>query len=291
MYKYRLFYLKKVTLNKNELVENKCFTSQEVLSIYKAATNVNRFIDKLYRLIPVSDAKDEVFKMCKNVDGYDPKYIHQIARSVRSYFLEFDIYLEHHKRLFQKIKKEDFYKKITSSIYDSNDYYILATVFRNYIVHSSDINHETFFNASGYKINVYKEKLLKDIHISNSGKNAIKRQSEKIDLLKVIEESFGALKKVNEIIISFFFNISIQNDIKTLNLFYDRIKNNEKTTWMVIDFTKLANNEDVIINNSKSMQSVDVEYLYWTDYALLLNMIPKDNQITERCNNVATSAR
>lgn len=291
MNKYGILYIQKVISNKNELIEDKSFNNSEAQIIYKTATNVNRFIDRLYSIVPVSDAKDEVFTMCKNVDGYNPKQVHQIARYIRSYFLEFDIFIKHYERIFRKIKKEDFYKKITSSAYDSNDYYILAGVLRNYIVHHSDINHETLFNKNGYEVNAYKVKLLSDIHISNSAKEAINRQSEKIDLLKVIEESFSALQKVDRAFIDFFFNPQVQNDSKILNDFYARIKNYGKTTWMVIDFTKLLNNDDVIIKNLESMQSIDVEYLFWNDYALLLNMIPKDNQINERCNDAESSAR
>lgn len=291
MNKYRIFYVQKVIPGKNELLEDKSFNSQEAQIIYKAATNVNRFIDRLYSIIPASDAKDEIFTMCKNLDGYNPKQVHQIARLIRSYFLEFDIYIKHYERIFRNIKKEDFYKKITSGVYDSNDYYILAGVLRNYIVHHSDINHETLFNKNGYEVNAYKVRLLSGIHISKSAEEAINRQPEKIDLLKVIEESFSALKKVNRAFIDLFFDPQVQDDSKILNDFYARIKNYGKTTWMVIDFTKLVNNAGVVFNNLESMQSIDVEYLFWDDYALLLNMIPKDNQINERCNDAESSAR
>lgn len=66
-----------------------------------------------------------------------------LERKARSFFLEFEIFLDHWKKYMSwRGKKEEFkavFDQATHSTFENSDQYALASMLRNYIAHNADV--------------------------------------------------------------------------------------------------------------------------------------------------------
>lgn len=125
-----------------------------------------------------------------------------LERKARSFFLEFDIFLDHwNKYMSYRGKKEEFktvFEKATHDAFDSSDDYALAAMLRNYIAHSSDIIQGQFWGGNDvHDVGCSKEVLLADSTFNITKKEIIKRQPAQFISLTPIMT--GALEKLQEI--------------------------------------------------------------------------------------------
>lgn len=124
-----------------------------------------------------------------------------LERKARSFFLEFEIFLDHwNKYMSWHGKKEGFktvFEEATHNAFDSSDDYALASMLRNYIAHNADVIQGKFWGGGMYDVGCSKDVLLADDSFSKTKKEIIKRQPAKLISLTPIMK--GALEKLREI--------------------------------------------------------------------------------------------
>ena len=161
--------------NRGQIVQCDLFDEVEVKSITNAVISMECLFTNMDRSFAAEEALRE-FKAELNSLVSDNKYdIARVDRRFRAYVMEFRLFLDHWKKHISDLKKQDekysalyekLYKDVTSSTYDSNDYYVLATVIRNYVVHGYDsINHAHVGDAAVTLLNA--KKRIDDAEISS----------------------------------------------------------------------------------------------------------------------------
>lgn len=134
-----------------------------------------------------------------------------LERKARSFFLEFDIFLDHwNKYMSYRGKKEEFkvvFEKATHDAFDSSDNYALAAMLRNYIAHSSDVIQGQFWGGNDvYDVGCSKEVLLADSTFNKTKKEIIKRQpAQIISLTPIMAGAIEKLREIHKVFLGFDF--------------------------------------------------------------------------------------
>ena len=175
-----------------------------------------------------------------------------LERKARSFFLEFDIFLDHwNKYMSYRGKKEEFkdvFEKATHDAFDSSDNYALAAMLRNYIAHSSDVIQGQFWGGNDvYDVGCSKDVLLADSTFNKTKKAIIKRQpAQFISLTPIMTGALEKLREIHKVFLEFDFGeeeisaakviIAAVNEIRTAKL-EDKhwcIENSQKLPLMTL---------------------------------------------------------
>lgn len=109
------------------------------------------------------------------------------------------------------------FKQITSGIYDTNEAYAMLCILRNYLVHSNDVVHGVHIGFDGLKIWTDRDIVLRDVEWSKAKKELLQRQEKKLDLLKVIKDSKGALNIIHDSILSKIVTDELKENANSLS--------------------------------------------------------------------------
>ncbi len=269
--------------NRGQIVQCDLFDEVEVKSITNAVISMECLFTNMDRSFAAEEALRE-FKAELNSLVSDNKYdIARVDRRFRAYVMEFRLFLDHWKKHISDLKKQDekysalyekLYKDVTSSTYDSNDYYVLATVIRNYVVHGYDsINHAHVGDAAK-EVFIDRDSLFK-IDVAASARPVIQKQEEEINLLQVAQESFTALQTVQEQLMNFQITEEIGQAAVTLLNAKKRIDDAEISSkrWMLIGEQKPKE----ISWKGKMVQGIDLEYriMNWDGYIAIAQYVAK----------------
>ena len=170
--------------------------------LHSAVRLLSRLQKNVDRIVYVESTYQEFSSLKSSLR--EPGRISQIAleRKARSFFLEFDIFLDHWQKYISHHSRTKEYKELfdhlTHDAFDSSDNYALATMLRNYVTHSADVIQATFWGENMFDVGCYKDVLLNDSSFSKTKKDIIKRQPAKFMPLSPIMK--GALEKLSEAI-------------------------------------------------------------------------------------------
>ncbi len=160
-----------------------------------------------------------------------PSYKTDIALEIRarSFFLEFDIFLDHWSKYMSFRNKKTSFKMVldkeTHAAFDSSDAYALAAIIRNYAAHYGDIIQGKFWGGNKYDVGCSKDVLLDDKKLSQTKRDIINRQpAQLISFSPIMQESLVKLKQMHETFLRFDIDqedresaITIRNFISTID--------------------------------------------------------------------------
>lgn len=217
------------------------FNDIECEHIFVAAGRIENFINHVSRFNSVADSFKEF------LEAVEGDYHHELLeRRIRGYILEVDILLKHwEKFLGHKGKKEDF-KNITHKEFDGCEAYALICTFRNYLVHSSDIMHGQHKDFDGMKIWADRDFIIKDFNWSKAKRELLKKQEKRIDLVKVIQDSFPAVVRIHNTVLELLIDKQVKEDCDYLCKCACKTTLINATAWFVFDFKGI---ESVNISN------------------------------------------
>ena len=147
----------------------------------------------------------------------------ELEVKARSFFLEFEIFLDHWKKyMSRRGKKEEFkpvFDKATHDAFDSSDDYAMATMLRNYIAHNSEVIQGKFWGGQGTcDVGSSMDLLLSDPSFSKTKKEIIKRQpAQFISLTPVMRGGLEKLREIHKIFMDFDFSEEDVDAAKVVN--------------------------------------------------------------------------
>ena len=223
---------------------------------------MENFINHIARFNSVADSFKEFLEAVENDANHE-----LLERRIRSYILEVDILLKHWEKFLGHRGNDKVFSNITHKEFDSCEAYALVCTFRNYLVHSSDIMHGQHKGFDGVKIWADRDFILKDFKWPAAKRDLLKKQDKKIDVVKVLEESFPAVDRVHNAALELLIDKQLKEDCNYL------CKCAVKTTliinaidWFVFDFkgTEPVNMSNVI--GGVPGMGVDYYRLNWDAY-------------------------
>lgn len=229
--------------NRGQLNQCTLFSEEETIALSKAVATMERFFSNMDRSFAVEEALEEFKSELSSLKSNNDYDIARVDRRFRAYVMEFRLFLDHWKKYIGDIEDESYrsaydalYNDVTSTAYDNNDSYVLATVIRNYVVHGYDSINHAHINGVDNRIFISRDKLFL-INVAASARPVIQKQDEEIDLLKVAEESFSSLQSVHEQLVNFQISEEIGQAAVTLLNAKKRIDDAsiEAETWMIIE--------------------------------------------------------
>ena len=207
-----------------------------------------------------------------------------LERKARSFFLEFEIFLDHwNKYMSWRGRKEEFktvFEDATHTAFDSSDNYALASMLRNYIAHNSDVIQGKFWGGKTYDVGCSKDVLLADDSFSKTKKEIIKHQPAKlISLTPIMKGALEKLWEIHKIFMSFDFGEEEISAARIVNDTITTIKTSEmqdKHLCFVNDIkrpitTYTAENEPI-----ETVWATEYHDFDWKDYTeVLAYLLPK----------------
>lgn len=250
--------------------ECKVFDDEEINKIYASSLRLEKFIFDWRRGESIRQAYFDLYSSLKGADS--PNFSNRvfISRRVRGYILEFDLFLNHWKKyLTEKLNNGgELYQAIVSKMFDTNDSYALICAFRNYLVHSNDLDHHINISFDGVRILVNRDYILSDFNWPEAKRELLKRQNEEIDLIKAIKESFEAIGEIQSAFLDLIITDELKNDCVFLNEMHKKVSLiNGKVFYSI----EMKDNE---LGNSKEQGiPLDVGYveINWDMYNKILN--------------------
>lgn len=207
------------------------FNAFECEHIFMAAGRMEKFINYIARFNSVADSFREFLEAVENDAGHE-----LLERRIRSYILEVDILLKHWEKFFGHRGKGEDFKNIMHKEFDSCEAYALICIFRNYLVHSSDIMHGQHKGFDGIKIWADRDLILNDYKWSAAKKELLKKQDKKIDLIKVIQETFPSVDRIHNAALELLIDKQVKEDCDYLCKCTARTILINATDWFVFDF-------------------------------------------------------
>lgn len=102
-----------------------------------------------------------------------------LERRARSFFMEFDVFLDHwQKYISHHSKKTEFkelYKQLTNDAYDHSDDYAMSTILRNYVTHNANVIQSALWGSNVFDVGCSKNVLLNDRSFNKAKKEIIRR--------------------------------------------------------------------------------------------------------------------
>lgn len=160
----------------------------------------------------IESAYDEFISFKKTVTAPAIKTDIELEVKARSFFLEFEIFLDHWNKYMSRRGKKDGFKpvfdKATHGAFDSSDDYALASMLRNYIAHNSEVIQGKFWGGQGtYDVGCSKDLLLSDSNFSKTKKEIIKRQpAQYISLTPIMSGALDKLREIHKVFMNFDFS-------------------------------------------------------------------------------------
>lgn len=220
------------------MAESNLFTEDESARMFQAAVSMDRLFNNMFRMSSVEEAYAELKVQLVGIKGPNPELERRIIRRVRSYILEYDIFLKHWERYFAKRVKDGKrrYKEITHPAFDDNEAYALICTLRNYLVHSDDIVHGQHIGFDGFGLWADRALIINDMDWPNAKRNLLQRQPEKIDILKLIDDSLEPIKDVHDKLIECLLTEEVKEDCDYLNSMFGRTIPVKSVAWYIWDF-------------------------------------------------------
>ena len=185
----------------------------------------------------------------------------------RSFFLEFEIFLDHwNKYMSRRGKKDEFkpvFEKATHDAFDSSDDYAMAAMLRNYIAHSSEVIQGRFWGGNNvYDVGCSKDLLLADDTFNKTKKEIIKRQpAQFISLTPIMRSALEKLREIHKTFMDFDFS---EEDVDAAKVVNEAI--------LAINNAGLESRHFRFVNNEKSLVSTytaegkPIETVWVTEY-------------------------
>ncbi len=249
-------------------------------SIYSAVKVLAKFQMNVDRILYVESAYQDFVFLKEETDT--PTRQGQIAleRRARSYFLEFEIFLDHWKKyIANHPRKEEFktlFNQLTHDAFDTSDDYAMTIIIRNYVTHSAGIIQGTFWGSNNkvFEVGCSKDILLSDSTFNNTKKEIIKRQpAQFISLHPIMRGSLEKLKEIQDSLIRFQIDKEIINAANAVREAIEIIKKQgQQKHWFFID-----ENGPELMTVDKDGKPIEfikgkyVEEFYWKDSEKLIS--------------------
>ena len=105
------------------------FSTKDTEQLLTAIGRIEHHIYNMSRLDAVDVAYDEFYSYYKSLDGKDETLIPELERKLRSYILEFRIYLAHWEKYIahhpRSAEYQKLFKQLTNDAYANNDEYAI----------------------------------------------------------------------------------------------------------------------------------------------------------------------
>lgn len=220
------------------MVKSALFTSEEADKMFHTALIMDKLFNNLFRTHSIEEAYSELKIQVTGIKGPNPERDRRIIRRVRSYILEYDIFLKHWEKYFADCVEDgkQKYREVVSNEFDNNDAYALMCTLRNYLAHSDDIVHGQHIGFDNFKIWASWDRLIQDLDWPKAKKELLQRQPEKIDILQLIDDSLPPIKEVHEKFMDFLLTEKVKESWYYLNQMYGRTIPIKASAWYVFDF-------------------------------------------------------
>lgn len=202
----------------------------------------------------------------------------KLEKEARSFFTEFNVFLNHwEKHISCHPRGEEFrklYDQLTHDAYDNSDDYAMATIIRNYAIHSADIINGTIWGKTYYDVSIWKYELLKDNTIPPNKKEIISRQpTEFILLSSVMKGALDQLKKIQKALVRFTIDEETHNALNTIAETIKQIKRYGDKQWFITDDNGSLTKMDKDGRPVEYIQGKCLEMFYWNDFDELITTI------------------
>ena len=203
-----------------------------------------------------------------------------LERKTRSFFLEFNVFLEHwKKRIDQHTRKDEFaelFIQKTHQAYDNSKEYALSTIIRNYIVHNAGIIQGMIWGACKLDVGFYICELIKDEGMTKNKKDFLKSLPEQYYFLNPIMA--GTLDKLQEIqkdLVAFTIDDKTQDALNIISEGIKNIKEYNDTNWFFadVDEKELTTAKDKDGKPIQYIQGKLLEEFMWKEYDELITTI------------------
>ncbi len=245
-----------------------------------AVSVLARYRRNLARIKYVEDALEDFAQLKKTMQ--EPTFYGQIAleRKARSFFLEFDMFLDHWQKYIAHHPEHEKFKNLmddeTHKAFDSSDDYALATMLRNYIAHNADVIQTSFWGAGHYDVGCHKKILLSDKTFNKTKRAIIERQpADLISLTRVMGGALAKLSEVHSALMTFDMDEAVKAAAEKVAPVINKIR--ESGTYQNWYFYDEDGPELMTTDsNGKPIEFIKgqyVENLPWKDYEELINGI------------------
>lgn len=220
------------------LAKSPLFTDEEANKMFHAASIMERLFNNLFRMSSIEEAYLELGAEIVGIQGPNPERDRRIIRRVRSYVLEYDIFLKHWEKYFAEWVKDgkNKYKKITNAAFDENEAYALICTIRNYLVHADDIVHGQHIVFDNFKLWADRNRIINDMDWPKAKRELLQRQQEEIDILKLIDDSLTTIKTIHDKFMDCQLTEKVKESCNYLNMMFGRTLPVKAVAWYVFDF-------------------------------------------------------
>lgn len=249
------------------------------MSVFQNAISILRSLHKdADRIKYVETAYQEFLNLKESMREYTRIGQIKLEMSARAFFTEFDVFLKHwEKRISCHSRKEKFrelYDHVTHEAYDNSDDYAMATIIRNYAIHSAEIINGTVWGSTYYDVSIWKCELMKDDRIKHNKKKVINRQSSGFILLHPLMK--GALEKLIEIqkaLLAYTIDEETRNAISTVVEIIKKIKEHGAKQWFFTEDDGSLWTQDEEGRFFEYIQGKVLELFDWKDFDELITTV------------------
>lgn len=164
-----------------------------------------------------------------------------VERTVRSFFTEFSIFLNHWQKYYGNHPREKEFRtlfdQITKNAYDYSDDYAMATLLRDYGTHAADIIRAWSWGGHDLHVSCDREALLKDSFFKESKKEIIRLfSSHFISIEPIMKGALEELRKIQDALIAFAIDYDIRKAANQIARITQEMKKYGDKCWYFIEF-------------------------------------------------------
>ena len=246
---------------------------------FRSAIHILHMLQKdVDRIKCVVIAYQEFLNLKESVKEYTRIDMIKMEMIARSFFVEFDVFLNHwEKRINRHPKREELRKlfnNLTHDAYDSSDNYAMVTIIRNYAIHSAGIINGVIWGKPYCDVSIWKHELMSDNNISSNKKKIINRQSSEFILLQpMMRGALDKLKQIHETLVKSIIDEETQAAMDVVGNEIKKIKEYGDKLWFFADD---EGSLSAIDENGKMIEFIQgkcLEMFYWEDFENLIASI------------------
>lgn len=246
------------------------------IKIIEAIRILDGYIFKQHTIDAANLAYQEFEKLC---NSYKPnvrdRYLPLINMRLRTFVLEFRVYLEHwEKHIKHENTAYELFKKLTSDAYDHNDEYVLVYGLRNFAAHIDNLINYTFAGQDNgvFEPLISRSALLEHKDAFNTKTVSIidHYDTEAIHLRSIMTKSIKLLNDIHNKMMAFYLNQEVIDAAKIMGEAYNVIKRKRihANRWFYIEFENLYimcqnSYNDICYPNGNGFSS---KYIDWERY-------------------------
>lgn len=264
------------------------FTDLEAEHLYLSTARMEHYFEDVFRIDSVKADYEEVITaydaLSEKAQNFESDGSHNlqktVIRRIDGYMLEVDLFLKHWEWYLQdrdrtykeKIKKgfkpkknyecgsyySEHYKLHTSYAFDNSTGYALLAIIRNYLVHASGVVNCVHVGYKNVKIWCDRDLVANNKIVSKSKTRVqiLKKQSQQIDLMKIIRDSYPVIKELQGRLLMLLYDNQLIDDCDFLYSKYLRTVLIPSVAWFVVECT-----ESEFVNDPPPIGAQDIPYI------------------------------